>query len=67
MVGITVVKQESLTRVDERGKPYDEIRVTFTVDDDGPFYKTFPKDTFAGAMAKLELEAFAREVRALRN
>jgi hypothetical protein len=67
MQGIVVTKQESVSQLNPRGTTDEFIRVTFTVDGDGPFYRTFPRDGFTGFSARAELEAFAREVRALRG
>jgi hypothetical protein len=41
------------------------MRVQYKVGDHGPFFRTFPKEGFTGTAAKLALEEYAREVRAL--
>jgi len=65
--GIRIIKQDTETTFNERSQPVESIRVVFNVDDDGPFVKRFPKDGFSGVTAKIELETFAREIRALRS
>jgi hypothetical protein len=65
MPGIVITNQETFTRIDPRGRPYDEIRVSFTVDDFGPFYQHFPAVGFTAFAARQALETFAREVRTL--
>jgi hypothetical protein len=67
MPGIVITKQETFTTINPQGKPYEQIRVTFTVDDDGPFYQLFPLEGFTGFAARQALETFAREVRTLRG
>lgn len=64
---IRIVKQDTETTFNERSEPVEYIRVIFHVDSDGPFTHRFPKDGFSGVTAKLALETFAREVRALRS
>lgn len=65
--GIRIIKQDTETTFNERSEPVEYIRVIFHVDTDGPFIKRFAKDGFSGVTARLELETFAREVRALRT
>lgn len=67
MTGISITKTDTETTFNERNEPVEQIRVAFKVDDDGPFYRRFPKDGFTGAVAKLALEDFARELRALKS
>lgn len=67
MNGIAIVKTDTETTFNERNEPVEQIRIAFKVDDDGPFYKRFPKDGFTGSAAKIELETFARELRALKG
>lgn len=65
--GILVTKTDTETTFNDRNEPVENIRVAFKVDDDGPFYKRFPKDGFNGSAAMIELETFARELRALKG
>jgi hypothetical protein len=65
--GIRIVKQDTETTFNERSEPVESIRVVFLVDKDGPFIKRFAKENFSGVAAKMELETFAREIRALRT
>ena len=64
---LRIIKQDTETTFNERSEPVEHIRVTFMVGKDGPFLKRFAREGFSGITAKLELETFAREVRALRT
>lgn len=65
--GIEIVRQDTETTFNGRGEPVEKIRVQFTVDGDGPFFARFDRDGFTGAAAKVSLEDFARELRALKG
>lgn len=67
MNGIAVTKTDTETTFNERNEPVEKIRVAFKVDGDGPFYKRFDKEGFSGSAAMIELETFARELRALKG
>jgi len=64
---LRIIKQDTETTFNDRSEPVESIRVTFMVGKDGPFIKRFPREGFTGVTAKIELETFAREVRALRS
>ncbi len=64
---IKIIKSDTFTSFGLDGKPVEQVRVQFHVDDDGPFFQTFPKEGFTGYGAKQALEAFARELRQLRG
>lgn len=64
---IRIVKQDTETTFNDAGQAVESIRVTFKVDNDGPFVKRFPREGFSGVAARAELETFAREIRALRQ
>jgi membrane-bound lytic murein transglycosylase MltF len=64
---VMIVRTSEETTFDDMGKMVPKVRVEFKVGPDGPFLKYFPRDGFNALNAKLELEAFARELRALRT
>lgn len=63
----TVIHQDTETAFTDRGVPVEKIRVQFKVGEFGPFFMRFEKDGFSGALAKIELEKFAREILALKG
>ena len=64
---IVVVRTSEESTFDDVGRLVPKIRVEFKVGPDGPFIKYFPREGFTGTQTKLELEAFARELRTLRT
>lgn len=64
---VKVIKQDEEVEFVDGGKMVTHVRVLFKVGDDGPFTKRFLKDTYSGAAARLELDAFARELRSIRG
>lgn len=66
-IDIKILKQDEEVSFDDAGKVVTHIRVLFKVGADGPFTKRFEKDTYSGAAARLELETFGRELRAIRG
>jgi hypothetical protein len=51
---------------DEAGKFVKHMRIRFKVGNDGPFTRHFPADTFSASAARLAIDDFARELRALK-
>lgn len=64
---IRIIKQDEEITVGERGELRTLVRVSFKVDDDGPFLERFPRETFSATAARARLDEFARELRALRG
>jgi putative protein kinase ArgK-like GTPase of G3E family len=62
---VKVLKIDEETAFTDDGKLEQRMRVQFKVGNHGPFFRTFPKEGFSGGSAKLALEEYAREVRAL--
>lgn len=62
---VKIIKIDEEVKFLDGGKLDTYMRVQFKVGDHGPFFKSFPKEGFTGAAAKVALEDYAREVRAL--
>lgn len=60
-VKVQQIIEESLPS--ENGKLTRALRVTFTVNDQGPFIERFPRDGTTGEMINLALDTFARELK----
>lgn len=64
---VRIIRTSEESTFDDSGKMVPKIRVEFKVGEDGPFLKYFAREGFTGSQTKIELEAFARELRALRT
>lgn len=64
---VKVLKIDEETAFLDGGKLEQRMRVQFKVGEHGPFFRSFPKEGFSGGAAKLALEDYAREVRALKG
>jgi hypothetical protein len=64
---IRVAQTREENGLDRDGKPYSRIVVTFYDGDHGPFTHTFEKAGFNGVTARLQLDTYVRELRALRG
>lgn len=62
-----ITRQTEETIFDAAGKLERRIRVEFMVGEDGPFSRTFDKEGFSAITAKPQIDAFVRELRAMRG
>lgn len=62
-----ITRQSEETTFDRDGKVLRRVRVEFMSGDDGPFSLLFDRDTFSAVTAKPAIDAFVRELRAMRG
>ncbi len=62
-----VIKVDEEMRFDDLGTPATRMRVLFKVGAHGPFVRYFAKEGFQSFQVMQELEAFARDLRALQG
>lgn len=64
---VRIVRQDEDIEFAEGGTLIKHVRIQFKVGTDGPFTRRFPQEGFSAIAARLALEEFARELRALRG
>mgnify|MGYP001617187512 FL=1 len=64
---IKIIKQDEELLFGDNGKLVEQVRVSFKVGDDGPFLQRFPKAGYSAGTVKMALEAFAHELRQVRQ
>lgn len=63
--GVRILKIAEEHTWDRDSNPQESIRVTFKVDEHGPFTKLFPKDKYDSLQAELAIDDFARGIKRL--
>jgi len=63
--GVRIIKITEEHTWDENSNPEVNMRVTFKVNDHGPFSELFPKDEYDSFKVEQKIDAFARDLKRL--